>query len=176
MSNATKVPVAEGLFTWSDEPPRLIGSRHRETGVVSFPAETTTADVEEVLLSRVGRLFTWTTQQFVPPSPPYTGNTDPDSFTPYAVGYVELPEGILVEGRLTEADPERLAIGQQMELVLIAFRTEPGVSGEPDREVITFAFAPVAAAYSGRRTKVVRLMAEATATSATSPSTSQSTR
>ena len=146
MSNVTKTPVAEGLFTWSDDPPRLIASRHRRTGAISFPAEPTSADADEVLLSRTGTLFTWTTQQFVPPSPPYTGNTDPDSFTPYAVGYVEFPEGILVEGRLTEADPERLAMGQQMELVLIPFRTEPGTAWEPDREVVTFAFAPVAMA------------------------------
>ena len=119
---------------------------HRETGVISFPAEQSATETEQVLLSRTGTLFTWTTQQFVPPSPPYTGDTDADSFTPYAVGYVELPEGILVEGRLTESDPERLAIGQQMELVLIPFRTEPGAAGEPDREIVTFAFAPVALA------------------------------
>lgn len=147
MRNITRVPVAEGLFTWPDERPRLIGSRHRETGVVTFPAEQSDGDVEEILLSRTGKLFTWTTQQFVPPAPPYTGDTDPDSFAPYAVGYVELPERILVEGRLTESDPELLSIGQEMELVLVPFRTEPGASGEPDREIVTFAFTPVAASF-----------------------------
>ena len=65
-------------------------------------------------------------------------------FAPYAVGYVELPEGILIEGRLTESDPERLAIGQEMELVLVGFRTEPATAEQPSREVVTFAFAPVA--------------------------------
>lgn len=145
MSNGSRVPVAEGLFTWPDERPRLIGSRHRETGVISFPAEPSDAEAEEILLSRTGTLFTWTTQQFVPPAPPYTGDTDPESFVPYAVGYVELPEGILVEGRLTESDPERLVIGQEMELVLVPFRTEPETASEPSRVIVTFAFAPVAA-------------------------------
>ena len=42
MSNVTRVPVAEGLFTCSDGPPRLIASRHRETGAISFPAEQAT--------------------------------------------------------------------------------------------------------------------------------------
>jgi len=140
VSNLTKVPVADGLFTWRDEHPRLIASRHRETGAVTFPAEPAGDEVEEILLSRTGRLFTWTTQQFVPPAPPYTGDTDPESFTPYAVGYVELPEGVLVEGRLTESDPERLAIGQEMELVLIPFRTEPGPHG--DQDVLTFGWEP----------------------------------
>jgi uncharacterized OB-fold protein len=144
VSNVARIPVAEGLFTWPDERPRLIGSRHRETGVISFPADESGGDVEELLLSRIGTLFTWTTQEFVPPAPPYTGDTDPGSFTPYAVGYVELPEGILIEGRLTESDPDRLAIGQEMELVLVPFRTEPGTAGEPGREVVTFGFAPAA--------------------------------
>ena len=38
MSDVTKVPVAEGLFTWPpDERPQLIASRHRETGAVTLP-------------------------------------------------------------------------------------------------------------------------------------------
>jgi uncharacterized OB-fold protein len=143
VSIVTRVPVAEGLFVWPDERPSLIGSRHRETGVISFPAGRGEED-EEILLSRTGTLFTWTTQQFVPPSPPYTGDADPESFASYAVGYVELPEGILVEGRLTESDPDRLTIGQEMELTLVPFRSEPGIAGEPNREIVTFAFAPVA--------------------------------
>ena len=49
--------------------------------------------------------------------PPYAG--DPDEFEPYGVGYVELAGEVRVEGRLTEADPERLRIGMPMELVLI---------------------------------------------------------
>jgi uncharacterized OB-fold protein len=143
VSIVVRVPVAEGLFVWPDERPSLIGSRDRETGVISFPAGRGDED-EEIRLSRTGTLFTWTTQQFVPPAPPYTGDADPESFAPYAVGYVELPEGILIEGRLTESDPGCLAIGQEMELVLVPFRTEPGTAGEPDRELVTFAFAPVA--------------------------------
>jgi uncharacterized OB-fold protein len=145
MSHVARVPVAEGLFTGPDDRPQLIGSRHPETGVVTFPADLSNGEVEEILLSRRGTLFTWTTQEFVPPAPPYTGDTDPATFTPYAVGYVELPEGILIEGRLTESDPARLAIGQEMELVLVPFRSEVGTDTEPAREVITFAFAPVAA-------------------------------
>jgi uncharacterized OB-fold protein len=144
MTNAVRIPVAEGIFTWPDERPRLIGSRHPQTGAVSFPAAEPEAGEEQVLLSRVGTLFTWTTQQFVPPSPPYAGDTDPKSFEPYAVGYVELADGILVEGRLTESDPQRLIIGQEMELVVIPFRVASGTDGAPDSEIVTFAFSPVA--------------------------------
>jgi uncharacterized OB-fold protein len=142
VTNVVRIPVAEGLFTWPDQRPRLIGSRHRATGEVSFPARSD-ADAENVLLSRTGTLFTWTTQQFVPPAPPYAGTTDRELFEPNAVGYVELEEGILIEGRLTERDPGRLAIGLEMELVVVPFRVERGSEGNPDREVVTFAFAPV---------------------------------
>ena len=76
MSETETVPVAERLFTWPSDEPRLIASRHPRTGDLSFPAADPTAGEEEVLLSRVGTLFTWTTQEFVPPSPPYTGGTD----------------------------------------------------------------------------------------------------
>ena len=143
MSNVKKVPVAEGLSTSTDDRARLIGSRHRATGVVGFPSDPSSDEVEQIELSRTGRLFTWTTQEFVPPSPPYTGDTDAETFTPYAVGYVEFPEGILVEGRLTESDPDRLSIGQEMEVVIVPFRTEAATAEAGAREVVTFAFAPV---------------------------------
>ena len=148
MSNVKRVPVAEGLFTGPDERPRLIGSRHKSTGVVSFPFDPSSDEVERIELSRTGRLFTWTTQQFVPPSPPYTGDTTAEAFTPYAVGYVELPEGVLVEGRLTESDPDRLSIGQEMEVVIVPFRTEAATDEGGACEVVTFAFAPVLEARS----------------------------
>jgi uncharacterized OB-fold protein len=149
VTTTTRVPVAEGLFTWPDDQPRLIAGRDPSSGALSFPAGDPGTGQERVLLSRVGTLFTFTTQEFVPPSPPYAGVTDPATFVPYAVGYVELPEGLLVEGRLTQPDPEKLRIGQEMELVVVPFRIEPGRDGEPDREVVTFAFAPVPATSAG---------------------------
>jgi len=69
----------------------------------------------EHLLSRTGRLWAWTTQEFPPPSPPYTGPTG-DAFVSYGVGYVELGNEVRVESRLTET--EGLRIGMDMELVL----------------------------------------------------------
>ena len=43
-----------------------------------------------------------------------------------------------VEARLAEADPEALATGMEMELVLVPFRTD-----DEGNEVVTFAFRPV---------------------------------
>ena len=74
---------------------------------------------------------------FPPPSPPYTGATG-DAFVPFGIGYVELPGEVKVEARLTEADPERLREGMEMELVVVPFRTD-----DKGNEVVTFAFRPV---------------------------------
>ncbi len=149
---ATRTPIAEGLFTRADGEARLIASRRLSDGSVSFPAVPEGDHVETILLSSIGTLFTWTTQQFPPPSPPYAGVVDKASFEPYAVGYVEFPEGVLVEGRLTVRDPEQLLIGQEMTVVIVPFT----IAGESPHEVETFAFAP-----AGTRGEVEANAAEA---------------
>jgi uncharacterized OB-fold protein len=126
-------PVAEGLFTWPSDEPALIGSKR--DGRLSFPARP---GDEEVLLKRRGTLWGFTTQQFRPPSPPYDGEDTAESFQPYAIGYVELPDQLLVQARFTEADPDKLTIGQDMELRIVPYTTRPDGT-----EVLTFAFAPV---------------------------------
>jgi uncharacterized protein len=136
----TKV-VADGLFTGPPDDPRLIATACAGCGLVAFPAATAClrcggARLDERLLAPRGTLWTFTTQGFRPPSPPYDAD-DEGHFAPFAVGYVELPDGILVEARLTEADPARLRIGQPMRLVLVPYTRD----GE-GRDVLTFAFAP----------------------------------
>jgi uncharacterized OB-fold protein len=137
-----RTPVADGIFTWPAEEPQLIGSRCTACGIVTFPAQEScprcaATAMEEQLLARRGRLWAWTTQNFPPPSPPYAGPTG-DAFEPYGVGYVELPGEVKVETRLTEADPDELAAGMEMELVVVPFRTD-----DEGNEVMTFAFRPV---------------------------------
>jgi uncharacterized OB-fold protein len=82
----------------------------------------------EVVLSRQGRLWAWTTVHAPPPG--YLGEV------PFGFGVVDLPaDGLQVVTRLTETDVAALAIGQPMEFV-----TEP--VGEHHR---VWAFAPVLA-------------------------------
>lgn len=137
------VPVAEGLFTWPSDEPQLIGSTCGECGVTTFPRQTgcprcTSERMTEALLPRRGTLWTFTTQQFLPKNPPYAGEENAEEFVPYGVGYVELPGSVKVETRLTEADPDRLRIGMEMELVVVPFRRD-----EHGTDVVTFAFRPV---------------------------------
>ena len=88
------------------------------------------------MLSPRGTLWTWTVQNFVPPRPPYKGPVE--DFAPYGVGYVELPEGIRIETRLTESEPEKLRIGMEMQLVIETFSTD-----EWGRQLMCFAFRPI---------------------------------
>ena len=137
-----RVPVAEGIFTWPSEQPQLIGSRCGACGIITFPSQDScprcaAADMGEQLLERRGRLWAWTTQSFPPPSPPYAGPTG-EAFVPFGIGYVELPGAVKVEARLTEADPERLVAGMEMELVVVPFYTDA-----KGNEVMTFAFRPI---------------------------------
>ena len=136
-----KVPIAEGLFTWPSDNPALLASRCGQCGIATFPAAESCmacsgqeVSIEE--LPRKGTLWTWTVQQFMPKSP-YHSNETPETFQPYGVGYVELPGGVRVEGRLTENDPRKLHIGMEMELLFDTYRVE--ANGD---EVISFFFKP----------------------------------
>ena len=142
----TRVPVAEGIFTWPSNEPRLIGSRCATCRIVTFPAQDScprcaSTDMAQHLLGRRGRLWAWTTQEFPPPSPPYAGPNGA-AFVPFGVGYVALADEVKVEARLTTT--EGLRIGIDMELVLVPFRTD-----DAGNEVVTFAFRPVADASHG---------------------------
>jgi uncharacterized OB-fold protein len=138
-----QIPIAEGLFTWPAAQPALLGSRCNDCGIVSFPAAQScmacsSQDVTVEELPRRGTLWTWTVQRFMPKAPYNSGETE-QTFQPYGVGYVELPGGVRVEGRLTENDPAKLQIGMAMEVVFEPYRHE--ANGD---EVIGFFFRPAA--------------------------------
>ncbi|WP_025736710.1 Zn-ribbon domain-containing OB-fold protein [Mycobacterium genavense] len=118
----------------------LFGSRRRSSGLVKFPAERSElfdgcADIDLVELSTQGTLYTYTTQEFAPPLP-YKGNRNPQEFRPYIVGFIELPEGLLVESLIVGVEPADIRIGQRMVSTTVNFETADGGS------YLTFAFTP----------------------------------
>jgi uncharacterized OB-fold protein len=144
----TSQPIAEGLFTWPDEP-HLVGGSCRACGTTTFPRQEscprcTERDSREVALASRGTLWSWTIQGFEPKTP-YIGEVP---FEPYGVGYVELAaeqEGasdVLVETRLTAADPGQLSIGAEMDLVIVPFCHD-----SLGNELVTFAFQPASRAH-----------------------------
>jgi len=127
------VPVRAGLFS-EGPPPRLLGSRCAACGRHCFPRADTCPycagdATEPVELSPGGALWAWTAVTTAPPG--YRGTV------PYGLGVVELPEGLRVVSRLTEADPARLQPGQAMALVTVPLHAD-----DEGRDVVGFAFAP----------------------------------
>ena len=140
MVDSERIPVIEGLFTLDPEEPRLIGSKCTSCGTYYFPQtiscsnpECNEKEVEEALLSRRGKLWSFTVQYY-PPPPPFIAQ---EPFVPYGIGVVELPEEIRVAGMLTESDPEKLKIGMEVELLLDEAYEEEG------REAVTWKFRPL---------------------------------
>jgi uncharacterized OB-fold protein len=129
------VVIANGLFTAGTQP-RLIGGRDRETGGIVFPCPTGNSRFDPVELPRRGRIWSWTIQRFRPKTPPYTG---PDVFDPFAIGYVELPDAVIVETRLTNMAFDAIYIGMEVETVTVPVGTDA-----QGRTVIAYAFSPVA--------------------------------
>ena len=132
---STQKPIADNLFTWPSDSPKLIGSKDTETGRYFFPAKNSNQH-EKVELSNKGKLWTWTVQRFLPKTP-YIEQVAPEDFKAYAVGYFELPGEIMVESRFVGIDPKVLEIGIEMELTI-----EPFVKNEEGEELLIFAFKP----------------------------------
>ena len=126
--------IAQGLFRETPEP-TLIGGRNRDTGRVVFPCPDDAARWEPIDLPRRGTLWSWTVQRFRPKSPPYIG---PEDFTPFAIGYVELPGATIVETQIVGADFDSLTIGMAMDLVTTDFAI--ATNGDAIR---LYAFTPV---------------------------------
>jgi len=138
-----QIPALEGFFTMPPEEPRLIGSKCRSCGHHFFPKVRSctnpycekTEPMEEVLLSRRGKLFTFTVNYYQPPLPYHP----PDPFVPYGTAVVEQPEGLLIQGMVAPGyDEKDLKIGIEMEVIV-----EKLYEDEQGNEVMSWKFRPV---------------------------------
>ena len=141
MGEKKQYPIQEGLFTWPTDEPHLIGGRCKSCGTYFFPKfsikhklDCKERQTEEVLLSRRGKLDSYTVQHY-PPPPPFIS---PDPFVPYAIGWVALPEGIAIAGILTGARLEDLKMHMDVELVV-----EKVWQDEEGNEALTWKWRPV---------------------------------
>ncbi len=92
-----RVPVVEGWFTLESEEPRLIGVKCKSCGDYFFPRAIQCRnpncrgeDLEETLLGRKGKIWSFTINHYQPPAP----YVPPDPFVPYGLAVVELPESM----------------------------------------------------------------------------------
>ena len=126
---------------WSNEPePHLMGGK-LPSGEVVFPMPQGDAgkDVEPYRLSRQGKLWSWTSQGFLPKTP-YEGSGNgegqgPPDFVPFLLGYIELPGEVIVESYIVDAELDDLELGMDMEFCIVPF----------NQQHTTFAYRPTGA-------------------------------
>lgn len=140
-SEKKQLPIREGLFKTPLSPLEqvtLMGSECKDCSEVSLGKRQTCSncggkDLEEIPLSRKGKLWTYTIIRHKPPGD-YKG---PDPFTPFGLGLVELPEGIRVLSPI-HCDLKRISIGMELELEVYPLYTD-----ENKNQVMAFRFRPV---------------------------------
>ena len=133
-----RIPLKKGLWTDDPDGPRLIGSKCPSCGEVFFPRKEKGICIncqhkglDEIKLSRVGEIYSYTIVMQRPPIY-YLGPV------PYALAWVELPEGVRFESLLTDYDAESLRVGMKVELVIEKLHLDAG-----GNEVVTYKFRPV---------------------------------
>jgi uncharacterized OB-fold protein len=98
----------------------LTASRCLHCATVAFPpargCQSCGRSAQETIgLGNRGNVWGFTVQRFAPKSPPYVAPAG--GFVPFAVGYVELPEGVKVEAVLDCTDFAELAGNAEVTLV-----------------------------------------------------------
>lgn len=114
----------------------LQGSRCSGCAVTVHPADDACprcgGPADPVVLQGAGTLWTWTVQRYAPKSPPY--QPPPGGFEPFALGYVELADGVRVAAVLEVDDLDDIRIGMPLTVtaghgVPRARPTAPGEEG-----------------------------------------------
>ena len=141
MTTHEQVPVTEGLFAETAAGPRLLGSCCQSCGTPCFPRaslcrnpECSESRMEDAHFGPRGRLWSCAIQNYPPPPP---ARYD-EPYVPYAVGVVDLDEGLRVVARMSVEDPQALELDAVVELEIAPlYRDEEG------REVVTWKFRPL---------------------------------
>ena len=141
VATADPVPVAEDLFRQADDGAALVGSRCTGCGTHYFPKSLSCRNpacddkaVTDVLLGRRGHLYSYTVQAYRPP-PLFCM----EPFAPYAIGLVDLAEGLRVLAMLTGCELDEIRIGMPVQLTAEKLYTD-----ESGRDVLTYKYAPSA--------------------------------
>lgn len=113
-------PVVEGLFCEDAAGARLLGSRCATCGTPYFPRserchhpDCDDSQIEDAVFGPNGTLWSYSVQNYPPPAP---ARYD-EPYLPYALGVVDLDDGLRVVGRLIDG-VDSLRAGAPVELVL----------------------------------------------------------
>jgi uncharacterized OB-fold protein len=108
-----RVPIREGYFVEEKDGGHLIATRCKSCSQIYFPPlqrclECYGKDMEEIKLAKQGKLYTYTIVQM--PVSHYK--------PPFALAWVELPEGVRVFTQLKNWENAKLQIGMDVNLVI----------------------------------------------------------
>ena len=114
------VAVVAGLFKMTAEEPALLGSRCRACGIPYFPtaeycrnSACTGREMDACRLPSAGKLYSFTVQRYQPP-PLFRI----DDWSPYAIGVVDLEDGLQVMGMIDGVPLDAIRIGMALRLAL----------------------------------------------------------
>lgn len=135
-----RIPVIEGLFSEMAEGPRLLGSRCTTCATPYFPKspvchnpDCDESRIEDATFGPHGVLFSCAVQNYPPPPP---AKYD-EPYQPYALGMIDMAEGLRVLGRIAARDFSKLHGGMPVELIVDRlYRDAEG------HDVVTWQFRP----------------------------------
>jgi uncharacterized OB-fold protein len=141
MSATKRVHAVDGLFRETSGGLRLCGSKCSGCGSAYFPKDVVchnpdcdAPDLAEVEFGPRGKVWSYAIQNYQPPPPVVT--TEP--YAPYAMGVVDLDDGLRVMGRIDVEDPMDVEVGAVVELVVCAIGTD-----DDGNEIVTWMFRPL---------------------------------
>ena len=132
------IPFKQGLFYYSpsgDKPPYLVGNRCENCGRTFFPKRAICCQcfhddqMKETVLSTRGKLHDYCISQIAPPG----------FKPPYALGYVDLPEGVRLFSLLSldSLSEGNLELGMEVELVIEKMKED-----EEGNDLLCYKFRP----------------------------------
>src|SRR3990172_8798234 len=116
-----RIPVAKNLFAETALGARLQGSRCTTCETPYFPRsavchnpECNDSRIEEAEFGPSGTLWSLAIQDYPPPAPVKFDKP----YKPYAMGVVDLDDGLRVLGRISVDDPHAIEAGARVEMVI----------------------------------------------------------
>ena len=141
MSATKSVHAVDGLLEETQDGPRLLGSKCGGCGAAYFPKDSVchnpeceAPDMRDVNFGPTGKIWSFAVQNYAPPLPVLTV----EPYEPYAMGMVDLDDGLRVMGRIDIDDPMKCEVGADVEMVVGTLCAD-----DDGNDIVTWMFRPV---------------------------------
>ncbi len=136
-----RIPVARGLFAETPAGARLLGSKCTTCNTPYFPKvsvcrnpECSASKVEDAEFGPKGVIWSVARQDYQPPAPVKFD----EPYQPFAMGIVDMEDGLRVLGRIAVDDPQDAECGMDVELIIDALAHD-----DDGNELVSWKFKPV---------------------------------